>query len=113
MTINSVYILSKSGGLIYQHDHNIPTLEHEKTFSFPLEIKLELQNRNVVVSYGQRDGIKVGHQLAAINGVKVTTAQLEDGRDAMQVLADEANYPINLKFTRPKLTTNEKIFQAG
>lgn len=58
MTIHSVFILSKSGGLIYQLDHNMPTIEHEKTFSHPLELKLELQNRNVTVVYGQRDGIK-------------------------------------------------------
>lgn len=58
MTIHSLYILSKSGGLIYQLDHNIPTIENEKTFSFPLEVKLEVQNRNIMVVYGQRDGIK-------------------------------------------------------
>lgn len=58
MTIHSLYILSKSGGLIYQHDHNLPTIENEKTFSFPLELKLDVQNRNIVVSFGQRDGIK-------------------------------------------------------
>lgn len=113
MPVYSVYILSKSGGLIYQHDHNIPTVENEKTFSYPLEVKLDVQNRNIVVSYGQRDGIKVGHTLVAVNGIKVTGQQLDDGRDAMEVLADEANYPINLKFARPRLTTNEKIFQAS
>lgn len=113
MTIFSLYILSKSGGLIYQHDHNLPTIENEKTFSFPLELKLDVQNRNVVVSFGQRDGIKVGHMLVAINGMKVTGQQLDDGRDALQVLQDESNYPINLKFARPRLTTNEKIFQAS
>lgn len=113
MTIHSLYILSKSGGLIYQLDHNIPTIENEKTFSFPLEVKLEVQNRNIMVVYGQRDGIKVGHTLVSVNGMKVTGQQLDDGRDAMQVLANEANYPINLKFARPKLTTNEKIFQAS
>lgn len=58
MTIHSLYILSKSGGLIYQLDHNIPTIENEKTFSYPLEVKLEVQNRNIMVVYGQRDGIK-------------------------------------------------------
>lgn len=113
MTIFSLYILSKSGGLIYQHDHNIPTVENEKTFSYPLEVKLEVQNRSIIVSYGQRDGIKVGHTLVAVNGIKVTGQQLDDGRDALEVLADETNYPINLKFARPKLTTNEKIFQAS
>ena len=58
MTIYALYILSKSGGLIYQLDHNMPTIENEKTFSYPLELKLEIVNRNVTVVYGQRDGIK-------------------------------------------------------
>ncbi|KAA0193503.1 hypothetical protein HAZT_HAZT004870 [Hyalella azteca] len=112
MTIYCVFILSKSGSLIYQLDHNMPTIEHEKTFSYPLELKLEVQNRNVTVVYGQRDGIKVGHILTAVNGIKVTNTQLDDQRDAMQVLSDPTNFPISLKFTRPRLTTNEKIFQV-
>lgn len=57
--------------------------------------------------------LTVGHTLVSVNGMKVTGQQLDDGRDAMQVLANEANYPINLKFARPKLTTNEKIFQVS
>lgn len=113
MTIYSLFILSKSGGLIYQHDHNVPLIENEKTFSYPLEVKVDVQNRNIVVSYGQRDGIKVGHTLVAVNGIKVTGTQMDDGQNAMKFLEDEANYPINLKFARPKLTTNEKIFQAS
>ncbi|XP_068245076.1 trafficking protein particle complex subunit 4 [Palaemon carinicauda] len=113
MTIYSLFILSKSGGLIYHHDHNIPTIENEKTFSYPLEVRLDVQNRNIVVAYGQRDGIKVGHTLVAVNGLKVTGTQMDDGRNAMKVLEDETNYPISLKFARPKLTTNEKIFQAS
>ena len=58
MTIYSIFILSKSGSLIYQKDNSMPTIEHEKTFSYPLELKLEVQNRNITVVYGQRDGIK-------------------------------------------------------
>lgn len=58
MTINSIYILSKSGGLIFQFDNNVPVIEHEKTFSYPLELKLELINRHITVVFGQRDGIK-------------------------------------------------------
>ncbi|KAF2363445.1 Trafficking protein particle complex subunit [Trinorchestia longiramus] len=91
----------------------MPTIEHEKTFSYPLELKLEVHNRNVTVVYGQRDGIKVGHILTAVNGIRVSNTQLDDQRDAMQVLSDPANFPISLKFARPRLTTNEKIFQAS
>jgi hypothetical protein len=57
MVIYGVYIVSKSGGLIFNHDHNIPKIETEKTFSFPLDIKLLYENKKVVVAFGQRDGI--------------------------------------------------------
>ncbi|KAJ4429811.1 hypothetical protein ANN_22015 [Periplaneta americana] len=113
MVIYGVYIVSKSGGLIFNHDHNIPKIETEKTFSFPLDIKLQYENKKVVVSFGQRDGIMVGHVLTAVNGVPVTGRQLDDGRDVFEVLENEELFPVNLKFERPKMTTNEKIFLAS
>jgi hypothetical protein len=57
MVIYGVYIVSKSGGLIFNLDNNIPKIEMEKTFSFPLDIKLQYENKKVVVAFGQRDGI--------------------------------------------------------
>lgn len=57
MVINGVYIVSKSGGLIFSHDHNVPKVENEKTFAYPLDIKLVFENKKVVVAFGQRDGI--------------------------------------------------------
>ncbi|XP_046389030.1 trafficking protein particle complex subunit 4 [Ischnura elegans] len=113
MVIYGVYIVSKSGGLIYHHDHNVPKLETEKTFSFPLDLKLEYENKKVVVVFGQRDGIMVGHVLMAVNGSVVTNRQLDDGRDVFDVIQSESNYPLNLKFGRPKMTTNDKIFLAS
>lgn len=38
---------------------------------------------------------------------------LEDGRNAREVIENPASYPLKLKFTRPKMTTNEKIFLAS
>ncbi|WAQ93560.1 TPPC4-like protein [Mya arenaria] len=75
MTIFSVYIINKAGGLIYQHEH-------------------------------------MGNTLIAINGIP-TDGRLWDGRDITDLLQHEENYPINLKFGRPKLTTNEKIMLAS
>ncbi|KAG8226855.1 hypothetical protein J437_LFUL004096 [Ladona fulva] len=113
MVIYGVYIVSKSGGLIYHHDHNVPKVETEKTYSYPLDLKLEYENKRVVVVFGQRDGIMVGHALMAVNGNPVTNRQLDDGRDVFNVLESEENYPLNLKFGRPKMTTNDKIFLAS
>lgn len=56
--IYGVYIVSKSGGLIFNLDHNVPKVETEKVFNFPLDIKLEYGDpKKVSVSFGQRDGI--------------------------------------------------------
>ncbi len=58
MTIFSVYIVNRAGGLIYQLDHSQPRTEVEKTFSYPLELTLKIYDERVVVAFGQRDGIK-------------------------------------------------------
>ena len=75
MGIFNIFIVSKSGGLIYHYDHNLPQHEVEKTFGFPLDIKLDLDHpghqRGPAVVFGQRDGILCGHVLMAVNGVSV------------------------------------------
>jgi hypothetical protein len=55
----------------------------------------------------------VGHVLMSINGSQIAGRHLEDGRDVFEVLEKAENYPLNLKFGRPKMTTNEKIFLAS
>lgn len=57
MVVYGVYIVSKSGGLIFNHDHSVPRIETEKTFSFPLDIKLDYDKQKIQVAFGQRDGI--------------------------------------------------------
>ena len=68
MGIYNIFIVSKSGGLIYHYDHNLPQKETEKTFSFPLDIHLHLEQNRVSVVFGERDGIRVGHALLSVNG---------------------------------------------
>lgn len=133
MVIFGVYIISKSGGLIFNMDHNIPKIENEKKFSFPLDLMLEYDAKKVAVGFGERDGIcgefnqshtaitflnwssilSVGHVLSAVNGTPVTGLQIDDGRNVKEVLENSENYPISLKFIRPKMTTNEKIVLAS
>ena len=113
MGVYYVFIVSKSGGLIYNYDHNVPVIETEKTYSFPLDIQLKFENNRVIVAFGERDGVCIGHALKAVNGQLVTYKEMEDGRDVFDVIADKENYPLNLKFGRPKITTNEKIVLAS
>ena len=58
MAIFGVYIINRAGGLIYQYDHNMPRVEVEKTYGFPLDLKLKTYDGKIVVSFGQKDGVK-------------------------------------------------------
>ncbi|XP_070548663.1 trafficking protein particle complex subunit 4-like [Ptychodera flava] len=113
MAIYAVYVVNRAGGLIYQLDHSNAKTEIEKTFSYPLELVLKIVDERVVVSFGQRDGIKVGHTLLGINGDPVSGRMVEDGRDVINVISDPDNYPISIKFGRPKLSSNERIMLAS
>ncbi|XP_031835126.1 trafficking protein particle complex subunit 4-like protein Trs23 [Nomia melanderi] len=113
MVIYGVYIVSKSGGLIFNHDHNVPRIENEKTFNYPLDIKLSYENKKIVVSFGQKDGINVGHVLTAVNGNVVIGRELENGKDVFELLEQPDSFPLSLKFSRARMTTNEKIFLAS
>ena len=70
-SIYNIFIVSKSGGLIYHYDHSLPLSETEKTFSYPLDIKLEMEHKRIAVAFGERDGIRIGHSLLAVNGQPV------------------------------------------
>lgn len=55
----------------------------------------------------------MGHQLTSLNGTPVAGATLDDGRNVQEIIENADNYPLTLKFIRPKMTTNEKIFLAS
>ncbi|KAM5246714.1 trafficking protein particle complex subunit 4 isoform 3-T3 [Ctenodactylus gundi] len=81
MAIFSVYVVNKAGGLIYQLDSYAPRSEAEKTFSYPLDLLLKLHDDRVLVAFGQRDGIRVGHAVLAINGMDVNGKLTADGKE--------------------------------
>lgn len=57
MVVFGVYIVSKSGGLIFNLDHNVPKVETEKVFSYPIDLRLNYEPKKVSVQFGQKDGI--------------------------------------------------------
>uniref|UniRef100_A0A8P4KS86 Trafficking protein particle complex subunit n=1 Tax=Dicentrarchus labrax TaxID=13489 RepID=A0A8P4KS86_DICLA len=113
MVIFSVYVVNKAGGLIYQYDNYVPRAEAEKTFSYPLDLVLKHHDEKVVVSFGQRDGIRVGHAVLSINGVDVIGKNTADGKDTLEYLKDAANYPVSIRFGRARLSSNEKLMLAS
>lgn len=48
-----------------------------------------------------------------MNGINVNGHILEDGKDVRQMLENQENYPLNLRFCRPRMTTNDKIILAS
>ncbi|KAF3847978.1 hypothetical protein F7725_021006 [Dissostichus mawsoni] len=113
MVIFSVYVVNKAGGLIYQYDNYVPRAEAEKTFSYPLDLVLKHHDEKVVVSYGQRDGIKVGHAVLSINGADVLGKNTAEGKDILEYLKDSSNYPVSIRFGRARLSSNEKLMLAS
>ncbi|KAM6432299.1 trafficking protein particle complex subunit 4 isoform 2-T2 [Liasis olivaceus] len=113
MAIFSVFVVNKAGGLIYQLDHYAPRAEAEKTFSFPLDLVLRAHDERVLVAFGQRDGIRVGHAVLAVNGHEVNGRLTADGRDVQEFLGNAANYPVAIRFGRPRLSSNEKLMLAS
>ncbi|XP_058050931.1 trafficking protein particle complex subunit 4 isoform X1 [Ahaetulla prasina] len=113
MAIFSVFVVNKAGGLVYQLDHYAPRAEAEKTFSFPLDLVLRAHDERVLVAFGQRDGIRVGHAVLAINGADVNGRLTADGKDVQEFLGNAANYPVAIRFGRPRLSSNEKLMLAS
>jgi hypothetical protein len=94
----------------------MPKVEVEKTFGFPLDLTLKIYDGKVVVAFGQRDGVKAGHTVLAINGQMAEGRLIKDdtgSRDILDIVADSDSYPLAIRFGRPKLSSNEKIMLAG
>ncbi|KAL8173439.1 UNVERIFIED_CONTAM: Trafficking protein particle complex subunit 4 [Gekko kuhli] len=113
MAIFSVFVVNKAGGLVYQLDHYAPRTESEKTFGFPLELVLRPHDERVLVAFGQRDGVRVGHAVLAVNGLEVNGRFTADGRDVLDFLSSAANFPVAIRFGRPRLSSNEKLMLAS
>jgi len=131
MVVHSFYVINRSGGLIFSYEHSIPKIELEKTFSYPLDFVLKQGQKGVVVEFGQRDGIKVGHTILSINGIPVRGNSIDfsapsstnndddqpvsspTSHDIIEYLADSTNYPVTIKFGRTRLNGNEKLILAS
>lgn len=57
MLIQHVFIINRAGSLIYDWDGKVDCSGVEKTFSYPLDIVLDIVDQKVTVVFGERDGI--------------------------------------------------------
>lgn len=129
MVVYSFYVINRSGGLIFSYEHSIPKVELEKTFSYPLEFVLKPGQKGVVVDFGQRDGIKVGHTILSINGIPVrgnfidfsapsTTTNDDEqqsttstSHDIIEYLSDPSNYPGKYRYLPSFYSLSSFFFQ--
>ena len=109
--IYRVAVINQEGQLIYTFEKNISYPEIEKTFSYPLDIQLKLSDKGnrVVVEFGERDGIKIDHAVISVNGYAVNGHKTSTGVPILEMLNDPANYPVTIRFCRPRFTSNEKL----
>jgi hypothetical protein len=120
MAIYSFFILNKNAGMVYAKDYSTVKSEIEKAFNYPLEIKLD---KTGCVKFGARDPIKIGHNLLAVNGQtvyldkmeknKLKIGDLKNANDLHEYLENPANFPCQLKFGKPALSTNDKLVLTG
>lgn len=57
MSIYQVFVINRAGSLIYDWDGKEDSVGVEKTFSYPLDIVLDVLDQKVTVVFGERDGI--------------------------------------------------------
>ncbi len=55
----------------------------------------------------------VGHAALSINGVDVNGKYTAEGKEIQEYLKDPANYPVSIRFGRPRLSSNEKLMLAS
>ncbi|XP_075765805.1 trafficking protein particle complex subunit 4 isoform X1 [Pelodiscus sinensis] len=55
----------------------------------------------------------VGHAVLSINGIDVNGKYTADGKEVLEYLCNPANYPVSIRFGRPRLSSNEKLMLAS
>ena len=120
MPIYSYFIMNKNAGMVFAKDYASIRNEFEKTFNYPLEIKLDKYG---CVKFGAHDQIKLGHHLLSVNGQQVYLDKMDKNKlkiddlkgssDLLEYLNESNNYPLALKFGKQQLSTNDKLVLTG
>jgi hypothetical protein len=76
MPIYHVFVVNRAGSLIYDWDTAPRAPDLEKTLSFPVDFRLEAIDQRPTVVFGERDGVRVGHVVLAVNGRPVQAGRV-------------------------------------
>uniref|UniRef100_A0A0N5BIS8 Trafficking protein particle complex subunit n=1 Tax=Strongyloides papillosus TaxID=174720 RepID=A0A0N5BIS8_STREA len=117
MSIQHVFIISKAGSLIYSWENKAnESISVEKTYEWPLDLKLSYIDQKATVVFGENDKVKLRYTISAINSINVINGKFmedDEERDLLTYLEDKRNYPLTLTFNSPQLTANEKIILSS
>jgi hypothetical protein len=120
MPIFSFFILNKNAGMIYSRDYSIVKNEFERSYAYPLELKLD---KTGTVKFGAKDPVRIGHTLIAVNGQQVFLDKTDNNKlkiddlkgasDLFEYFENPANFPCVLKLGKQQLRTNDKLVLTG
>jgi hypothetical protein len=120
MPIFSFFILNKNAGMIYSKEYSIVKNEFERSYAYPLELKLD---RTGAVKFGAKDPVRIGHSLISVSGQavfmdktdknKLRIKDLKGADDLFEYLENPANFPCVLKLGKQQLSTNDKLVLTG
>ncbi|KAF8565206.1 hypothetical protein P879_08629 [Paragonimus westermani] len=113
MSVHSLYVVSESGSLQFYYDHSTVNTEVEKSFTFPVPLTFKVFDGRIAVDFGSLDEVKAGYTVLSVNKLEAKGTHLEDGREILQVFSDEQNFPLTIKFERPRLHPNDRIQLAS
>ncbi|CAL8084027.1 unnamed protein product [Calicophoron daubneyi] len=113
MSVYSLFVVSESGSLQFYYEHLSCVSDIEKTFNFPLEFCFKSHDGRIVIDFGGNEEVKNGYAVLEVNHVPVKGTCLDDGREIIQYFADEENFPLTIKFGRPRLRPNDRIQLAS
>ncbi|KAF8381426.1 trpp-4, partial [Pristionchus pacificus] len=116
MSIHQVLIINRAGSLIYDYEIKGEQREVERTFEYPLSVVLEEIDQKATVVFGEKDAIRLRYHVSAVNSCPVSgTRFTQEGQqeNVLEFIENERNFPMNITFSPPWMSTNEKIILSS
>lgn len=112
-----LYIINKSGGLIYQYEKNDELIEKTMYFEKSCDgLILEEKDDRLILAFGGTNNVKIGMTLTKVNDQIVKNKMVtinNENKNVIDLINDSAYFPLKLTFSRIQLKTNEKIMFAS
>uniref|UniRef100_A0A1I7XVR2 Trafficking protein particle complex subunit n=1 Tax=Heterorhabditis bacteriophora TaxID=37862 RepID=A0A1I7XVR2_HETBA len=108
MSIYQVFVISRAGSLIYDWEAKSEMVRHVLLY-LSLSFEIDIASFKFTVKI-------LRYYVTSVNGFQVSgTRFFVDGKEhnVLLYLENKENYPVNLKFSPPTISTNEKIILSS